>query len=325
MSSADAGLSQFMGALRAAQKSIEVIAAEHEQQAIADLPLDADVFVAKLGRLPQIGDRVPPWKFRGWLLYHVQLMHIGGQAHTGGFPDRWGYYMRTLEAGKLLDEPIPHVDFEHANPAVLRESEKWVQIIETRGASHWSAFSDFLGFLAYGLAVSDEAPRLDDKVCEALYREVKLQRWLEHPSDYLGTLASERFGGGPLAFFPTPHAVCECMVRMAMADFDRDGGQDPRLTALSEPACGTGRLIMHASNYTMLATGLDCDRMMVKACRVNLAVFAPWSLYGLPFVKDPAPRSAGGEDAPLPPGPAADKLAPPKKRGKKRAALGPVG
>ena len=63
---------------------------------------DINAFVLQTGRLPKIGDQIAPWRYRGWLLYQVQF----ADSHPM-LPGRWTHYQRTLEAGRLLDEPIP--------------------------------------------------------------------------------------------------------------------------------------------------------------------------------------------------------------------------
>jgi len=34
---------------------------------------DINIFVLETGRLPRLGDSIPPWRYRGWLVYQVQL------------------------------------------------------------------------------------------------------------------------------------------------------------------------------------------------------------------------------------------------------------
>jgi hypothetical protein len=69
-------------------------------------PPDLDAFVRREGRLPRLGD-TPPWHYRGWLLAYVMQM----RGLVPAVADRWGYHLRTLEAGRLLDEPIPPIAF----------------------------------------------------------------------------------------------------------------------------------------------------------------------------------------------------------------------
>ena len=54
---------------------------------------DINLFVLTTGRLPHLSDEVPPWHYRGWLLYQVQLADDHPKS-----PGRWNHHLRTLEA-----------------------------------------------------------------------------------------------------------------------------------------------------------------------------------------------------------------------------------
>src|ERR1039458_2468734 len=87
----------------------QTLTAEYPMSLLALAPdvslgLDINLFVLKEGRLPKLGDDVHPWQYRGWLLWQVQLAD-----HHPMLPHRWDHYMRTFEAGHLLDEGIPEI------------------------------------------------------------------------------------------------------------------------------------------------------------------------------------------------------------------------
>ena len=239
-------------------------AREHEmarQRALDALPPEvrqlkqhASLFLLEHGRLPRIGDEIPPWRYCGWLRPYVQMMH-GQKPHLLG--DRWGYYARTLQAGRLLDEPIPQAHFSSNYGPVLNKVEKWVNLIEQSGQSIWSGFSLFVDWLAWGLDVGPE-PKIDDMLNEKLYRAVDLWPWIETPGDYLGALASDRFGGGPFAFFPTPMSITEMMAKMLFCGPEATG--DQRLQTVHEPCCGTGRMLLAASNFSLRLSGIAPPR-----------------------------------------------------------------
>ncbi len=278
--------------LRAAREAAQAEERERERARAAIPPelrgtRHASIFFLENGRLPRIGDEVPPWRYCGWLLPYVQGLHSKNFPLLG---DRWGYYQRTLAAGRLLDEPIPQARFEHPHTPTLRALEKWVSLIEVAGVAAWNSLVVFVDWLAWALDVGPEPTHpLGDELQEKLYRTVNLELWLENPSDYLGAVASERYGGGPLAFFPTPHSICTMMAQMVMADVNKQpDGRDPRLLTVNEPCCGTGRLLLVASNYSMCLSGQDIAPLMVAITKINLAVYAPWGLYGLPWLHNPA-------------------------------------
>src|SRR5581483_3138490 len=107
---------------------------------------DINQFFLQNGRLPRLGDKIAPWEYRGWLRWHCQIAH--------GHPDivdRWGYCMRTLEAGRLLDEPIPHITFtDSADSAGTKMLRKAVEFIYDEAGS-WSAFTMLVDWIAWGM------------------------------------------------------------------------------------------------------------------------------------------------------------------------------
>jgi N-6 DNA methylase len=253
--------------------------------------LDINAFVLSHGRLPWLSDEIPPWQYRGWLLYQVQF----ADAHPRS-PGRWGHYMRTLEAGKLLDEPIPQLRFSSLpSSSGTKMLERCVSLVQHR-ESAWSAFQQFVDWLAWGLAVSREMPQLEETTHEALYRTFNFEYLLTEPHDYLGSMLAERRGGGwnPHAFFPTPLPISEMMSQMIFGDAQHEDGRDPRLLRVMDPAVGSGRLLLSASNYSYCLYGCDIDPLVAAICRINSAFYVPWLAF-------PFPQAILGVPVPAPP------------------------
>ncbi len=118
---------------------------------------DLNAFLERYGRLPRLGDVPAPWRYRGWLLPYVIQLHVLVPAVA----DRWGYHLRTLEAGKLLEEPIPQIAFAAPDPGVFSLLHNWARLIGW-DCGGWSDFRTLLDWLCWGLAVSKEEPRLED-------------------------------------------------------------------------------------------------------------------------------------------------------------------
>ncbi len=127
---------------------------------------DVNAYVMEHGRLPRLGESPQPWEYRGHLLYIVQLCDNHPEA-----PHRWNYYMETLEAGHLLEAPIPQVQFHQGGPLqseAKKNLEKWIdQCFHEHGS--WSALPRLVDWLAWGLAVSKEQPKFSDKLNEWLW------------------------------------------------------------------------------------------------------------------------------------------------------------
>jgi len=240
--------------------------------------LDLVAFVNCNRRLPRLGDVPAPWRFRGWLLPYVILLH----ALVPAVADRWGYHLRTLEVGKMLDEPIPQIIFAAPDPKVFSLLHDWARLIGW-DCGGWSDFRTLLDWLCWGLAVSKAEPHLDGPVNERLYRQVDLTPLLQTPWDYLGdhVATSKARGWNPTGFYPTPHNVVECMVRMTMHDTHAEG-RDPRTLTVCDPCVGSGRMLLHASNLSLCLFGQDIDPLAVAMCKINGALYAPWLSFPLP-------------------------------------------
>jgi N-6 DNA Methylase len=239
---------------------------------------DLGAFLARHGRLPRSSDMPPPWQYRGWLLPYVILLH----ERIPAVADRWGYYLRTRAAGRLLDEPIPPVTFGPADERVFGLLHGWSRRVG-RDCGGWGDFRTLLDWLCWGLALSRDEPRLADAVNEHLYRAVDLGPLLERPHDYLGEHVARGKGRGwnPTAFYPTPHPVVECMACMLLHDAGAEG-RDPRTFSVCDPCVGSGRMLLHAANASLCLYGQDIDPLAVAMCQVNGALYAPWLAFPLP-------------------------------------------
>jgi hypothetical protein len=233
-------------------------------------------FMFENGRVPMIGDVKKPWEYSGWLLYYRLLLEEHPQIGK-----RWDYWWRTKVAGTILDEPIPPIEFCRTNDtrAGLKLFDSWISIV-ARYHSHWSAVNALLDWFLWGFGLIKQPPVFPVELNEALYRNVNLGPLLLQPFDYIGTWICDRKGAwNPHAFFPTPHEVVELMVQFTLSN---DTRRDLRGAKVLDPAVGTGRMLMHASNYSLRLYGIDIDATMVKSTLVNGALYAPWICRAFP-------------------------------------------
>jgi hypothetical protein len=194
--------------------------------------------------------------------------------------DRWNYYLATLAAGVLLDEPIPQVDFVSPDRNALDLLHGWACLVgHDRGGR--KDFCALVDWLAWGLGVTDSPPTSSVPASQRLYRHVHLAPLLERPHDYLGSFLSKGNGPGwnPRNLRPAPHLVLECLVR---ATLPLPTNTDPRRQKVHDRAAGTGRFLLHASNYSLHLQGEDTDPLAVTLCRINGVLYAPWLAFPLP-------------------------------------------
>jgi hypothetical protein len=147
-----------------------------------------------------------------------------------------------------------------------------------RYRSGWSAVDALLDWFLWGFGYSTREPELPHELNERLYRQVNIGPLLLSPHDYLGEwIAMQKGKWNPHAFYPTPHPVVEFMVRLTMGE-----NNDTRSKKVLDPAVGSGRMLMHASNYSLRLYGVDIDPTLVKVTLVNGALYVPWILRPFP-------------------------------------------
>lgn len=232
-------------------------------------------FLFEHGRLPFLDDGERPYAYRGWIQPYLQ----GWEAQLRQEESRYAYFFDLWWTGELSDKPIPRLDFsdtQRNGGAALKNIWQCISICDENGS--WSGLNDFIYWMAFGLGVHKEPSILSEGVQAKLYRTFNVKPWLEAPYDYLGDLLCERKQGwNPAGFYPTPHSICEMMTRMSF-----DDSRDNRGLTVSDPAVGTGRMLLHASNFSLRLCGQDIDQLCVAICKINGALYAPWLAFGLP-------------------------------------------
>ena len=246
---------------------------------VTPAPSDLAEYFAVHGQFPRLSDERKPWTYKGWLLMYVIEIH---RLHPE-VPDRWGYWFRTREAGRLLAEPIPKIAFGGtADHKVQSDIQSWLDILDGHYGG-WSSFGRLLEWLAFGLAVDDTDPKLNPEISEKLYRALNVGPMLLAPYDHLGSFLETNRGKGKFwnsnAFYATPHNVVEFMVQMQLAD---SKPEDLLTAKVCDPCLGTGRMLLHASNYCLRLFGADIDRTVLMIARINGALYAPWMSFPLP-------------------------------------------
>ena len=205
---------------------------------------------------------------------------------------RWDYLAEAWETGVLPTAPLPRIAFLPTPDKATRHMLTGCLDVIPRHGGGWQGWSGaenfrfFLEWILYGLhhGGQKEPPREPaggEGASDRLHRVLDLALWQSNPHDYLGDLLAENAYGKRQGFFATPHTIAHLMTCM-MTDKDAD----TRVLTVCDPCVGTGRLLLHASNYSMRLYGQDIDALMCLATLVNGYLFAPWLVRPLPFLDD---------------------------------------
>ena len=222
---------------------------------------------------------------RGWLL--PALLRTDTLLHG-----RWDYLAECWEKGELPSAPIPHMHFlSTPDKATWKMLTASLDAIPNHGHGGWAGWSGseyfryFLEWTLHGLGHNGhkEAPK-EPSGCEGaserLARVFDLALLQQNPYDHFGDLLAENAYGKRQGFVPTPHTLAELMTQMTIGMSD----VDTRALTVCDPCVGTGRLLLHASNYSLRLYGMDIDPLLCLAALVNGYLYAPWIVRPLPYL-----------------------------------------
>lgn len=246
-----------------------------------------------------------PWEGRGWLIQYL----VEGDGTFGHRRLHW--WMLSAVTGQLPADAIPPITFSSSRSAEVRTElvglSDYLMGVNRKdpkafplsphgaichlrglcadatdfGLSQHEALCFLIRYLAWGLQLTAPGDRPwqlgshQARYAEHLYRALHLGRLQAADCDLFGDLLSE-FGHQGAAFYPTPMEVCNLMFAMVQS---QDATKDARLESCCDPCVGTGRMLLAASNMSCNLYGADIDGLLVNACAVNMALFAPWAVY----------------------------------------------
>jgi len=207
----------------------------------------------------------------GWLLpylFALDEMFIG----------RWDYWLKALEFDHIPPEPIPCVRFRSCSTYPGNSVMKNLcRCIEYASCSSSNVVEKFIDWLLWGFNYKGVTfPNVDDRTDDFWYRTFNLGLFLQEPGDYMAELAQNHNVGQGSGFFSTPISIAETMVRMTM-------GIEPspyhKAKSVVDPCCGTGSMLLVASNYSLNLYGCDINPLLCKMAIINAFIYMPWVVY----------------------------------------------
>ncbi|TVL98081.1 MAG: hypothetical protein CV087_21775 [Candidatus Brocadia sp. WS118] len=204
----------------------------------------------------------------GWLIpYLIGLDEM--------FYRRWDYWCAICFQNRILTEPIPYIHFRSYQSYPKQEVQKNLKSCLDFAHYHLSSPLDsFMDWLLWGFKATKEPPSIPEKVDDYWYRTFNLGLFYVEPAEHFGIWAMEYMGkNNAVGFFQTPDAVTSMMVQMT---FGGDPKREHKTLSVCDPCCGTGIMLLYASNYSLNLYGVDISPLLTKIAKVNAYIYVPW-------------------------------------------------
>lgn len=191
---------------------------------------------------------------KGWLIPYMLALDYK-------FYQRWDYWTRAVLQDKIPDEAIPYISFKpshvYQQRQVIKNINKCLSYAEYR---HSNVLEKFIDWILWGFNRIDSFPAIDETIDDYWYRTFNLGLFYEEPGDHFAEIAAESNIGKGSGYFPTPGHVVELMVRMNFGD---EPSHEHKHLSVLDPCCGTGVMLLYASNYSLNLYGNDIHPLIL--------------------------------------------------------------
>ena len=208
---------------------------------------------------------------KGWLIpYMLKLDEI--------FFGRWEYWLKIIKENKIPDGPIPQILLKAAEEYRERSVQKNIKACLDRGLGELSSSLEvFIDWIAWGLGMGNEFPKVTAELDDFWYRTFNLGLFYKEPADHWGMVAMEAMGkSNRNGFFPTPGSMAKMMTEMTFSGISPD---KLKKASVIDPCCGTGIMLLYASNHSLNLYGNDISPLLVKMAKINAFIYVPWLAY----------------------------------------------
>lgn len=235
--------------------------------------------------------------YRGWMLHNL---FVDENAWNG----RWRYWDETQTYGKLLKAPIPQINWEpEPHPDAIRNlhhnldtiSPTWRTSVEEKRRTIEYFFDWLLWSLGHSLQPKFPTDLWDGRTHDKLYQTFVPCWYLMAPHDYFGWLLNEHAAdlGVPIQIsMQQAIAVAENLFPGAWTKQSTGKGgfgkgkaqRDYRSEVVVDPETGSARVMLTASNFSLVQIGYSTHPLLSKAALINAYIFVPWAIYPFPFL-----------------------------------------
>lgn len=213
-------------------------------------------------------------------VYHGHLrggLYAADALTTG----RWRYWLDIRATQVVVGKPIPQVRFLTPGDKGYQLTLEMLEYCLDVPGYHDTAkrFYNFIDWIlySYGSPLVNDISHIPDTQSGYWYKNFRAQLMLMYPGDYFADLTQSLYGksSNVHSFFPTPAHVATFM---ASAAFREAPSEEAKYKEVCDPCCGTGALLLPASNHSLRITGIDIDENMVKICTLNGYHYIPWAV-----------------------------------------------
>ena len=208
---------------------------------------------------------------KGWLLpYLLKLDQM--------FFGRWEYWLKIIESDTIPKGPIQQLPFKAAEEYKERLVQKNIKECLDKGSFKLSdPLGLFVDWIMWGLGKGEEFPRISEELDDFWYRRFNMGLFYKEPADHWGMIAMERMGkNNGHGFFPTPANIVKLMTEMTLAG---ESQEKLKRASVMDPCCGTGIMLLYASNHSLNLYGNDISPLLVKMAKLNAFIYIPWLAY----------------------------------------------
>ena len=205
---------------------------------------------------------------KGWLLPYLLAL-------DNMFFKRWEYWFNICNTNQISQDPIPYIRFKPLYEYPQKETQKNLDDCLKFAAYELShPLESFVDWILWGFNHGEHFPPISEKIDDYWYRTFNMGLFYKEPADHWPDLAMDVMGrNNPLGFFATPGNLVEMMTRMQFGG--KPQHQHKRMSVL-DPTCGTGGMLLYASNYSLNLFGQDISPLLTKLATINAFIYMPW-------------------------------------------------
>lgn len=196
---------------------------------------------------------------------------------------RWRYWIDVQATQKVENKDIPQLKIYDKSDAEFEVGmmmlKKCFDVFKEENVEDEKAFELFLDWILYGVGsklVTKLPDEISDSINQHLYENFKPQYLLLYPGDYLlPTLLRiyKKKNKRPSRLYPANKNTIRLMINTMLLG---ENNECFKYHSLNDPCCGSGLLLLYASNKTLNLYGSDKDELAIKMCTINGYLYIPW-------------------------------------------------